>query len=97
MAVCQRSASALCWPRADLFVCRRIHVTSLDRQRWRITSVGVGETFELGRHPQGIEVKAIVRMPGHRTTPQGACDRGGARSDSPDRRVYRDSITPSAG
>jgi SHS2 domain-containing protein len=43
-----------------MFVCRRVKVLSLDREHWRITSVGVGETFELGRHPQGTEVKAIT-------------------------------------
>ena len=45
---------------SDLFVCRRICVTAIDRERFRVTSVGVGELFELGRHPQGIEVKAIT-------------------------------------
>ena len=45
---------------ADLFVCRRLKIISLDRTNWRIKSVGIGEPFELGRHPQGIEVKAIT-------------------------------------
>ena len=45
---------------SDLFVCRRVRVSHIDRERWRVTSVGVGEIFELGRHPQGIEVKAIT-------------------------------------
>ena len=35
-------------------------MTALDRQQWRIASTGVGETFQLGRHPQGTEVKAIT-------------------------------------
>ena len=35
-------------------------MTSLDREQWRVASVGAGEVFELGRHPQGIEVKAIT-------------------------------------
>ena len=42
------------------FVCRRVAVTGFDRKRWRIASTGCGEAFELGRHPQGIEVKAIT-------------------------------------
>ena len=50
----------VCRPRLQMFVCRRVKVLSLDREHWRITSVGVGETFELGRHPQGTEVKAIT-------------------------------------
>ena len=45
---------------AEYFVCRRVKVTSFDRERWRIVSTGCGEAFELGRHPQGIEVKAIT-------------------------------------
>ena len=45
---------------AELFVCRRLRIVALDRQRWTVASVGIGETFELGRHPQGTEVKAIT-------------------------------------
>lgn len=45
---------------AEGFVCKRVKITSFDRTRWAITSQGVGEAFELGRHPQGIEVKAIT-------------------------------------
>ena len=50
----------LCQFNVELFVCRRLKVLSLDRENWAIESVGVGETFELGRHPQGLEVKAIT-------------------------------------
>ena len=35
-------------------------VHAIDRDSWTIASEGVGERFELGRHPQGIEVKAIT-------------------------------------
>ncbi len=46
---------------AEHFICRRLKVTAFQRDTsWRVASVGVGETFELGRHPQGIEVKAIT-------------------------------------
>lgn len=45
---------------AEGFVCRRVKVTHLDRTLWTVASEGVGEPFELGRHPQGIEVKAIT-------------------------------------
>ena len=45
---------------AESFVCRRIKITSLNCSHWTITSEGVGENFELGRHPQGTEVKAIT-------------------------------------
>ena len=45
---------------ADQFLCRRVKVTTLNRESWAISSVGVGELFDRGRHPPGIEVKAIT-------------------------------------
>jgi SHS2 domain-containing protein len=45
---------------SELFVCRRIRITTFDREHFRIASEGTGDTFELGRHEQGIEVKAIT-------------------------------------
>ena len=45
---------------AEAFVCKRVKITRFDRTSWTIASEGLGETFELGRHPQGIEVKAIT-------------------------------------
>ena len=59
---------------AESFICRRVRITSLDRAAWRIASVGVGETFELGRHPQGIEVKAITYSAMRVTEAEGRCD-----------------------
>ena len=59
---------------ADYFVCRRIRVTHFDRQRWTLRSVGVGETFELGRHPQGTEIKAITYSAMRITEEEGRAD-----------------------
>ena len=51
---------ALHWRAGELFVCKRVAVLEFDRDAFRIRSRGVGERFELGRHEQGIEVKAIT-------------------------------------
>ena len=45
---------------AELFVCRRISVGSIDRRNWRVVSRGVGAHFQLGQHPQGMEIKAVT-------------------------------------
>ncbi|KAI4904437.1 hypothetical protein NFI96_018992 [Prochilodus magdalenae] len=46
---------------ADLFfVPREVKVLHLDRMRFRIRSIGWGEEFNLSKHPQGTEVKAIT-------------------------------------
>ena len=45
---------------AELFVCRRVKIDFFDVERFAIRSRGVGERFELGRHPQGTEIKAVT-------------------------------------
>ena len=45
---------------AEHFVCRRIKITSMEKKTFTISSIGAGETFVLGQHPQGTEVKAIT-------------------------------------
>ncbi|MBN3273817.1 ARCH archease, partial [Polyodon spathula] len=46
---------------ADLFfVPREVKVLHIDRMRFRIRSIGWGEEFNLTKHPQGTEVKAIT-------------------------------------
>ena len=45
---------------AELFVCRRVVIDRLDREKFTISSRGVGETFRLGKHPQGTEIKAVT-------------------------------------
>ncbi|GAA6079242.1 protein archease isoform X1, partial [Tachysurus ichikawai] len=46
---------------ADMFfIPREVKVLHLDRMRFRIRSIGWGEEFNLSKHPQGTEVKAIT-------------------------------------
>uniref|UniRef100_UPI00358F7913 protein archease isoform X1 n=2 Tax=Myxine glutinosa TaxID=7769 RepID=UPI00358F7913 len=42
------------------FVPREVKVISLDRVNFKIRSIGWGEEFNLDKHPQGTEVKAIT-------------------------------------
>jgi len=58
----------------ELFVSRRVKIRELDRETFRISSAGVGETFQLGRHPQGIEVKGITYSAMSITEAEGRVD-----------------------
>lgn len=40
--------------------CRDVRITHFDRVNFKITAVGRGEPFDLSKHPQGTEVKAIT-------------------------------------
>ncbi|CAL8102262.1 unnamed protein product [Calicophoron daubneyi] len=42
------------------FIPRVVKITEFDMKNFRIKSVGWGEPFQLGKHPQGTEVKAIT-------------------------------------
>jgi len=42
------------------FIPRKVKITEFDLENFKITAVGYGETFEIGKHPQGTEVKAIT-------------------------------------
>ncbi|VDL61090.1 unnamed protein product [Hymenolepis diminuta] len=44
----------------DFFFPRIIKITDFDKNNFRIKSVGYGEPFNLNKHPQGTEVKAIT-------------------------------------
>ncbi|VDN97485.1 unnamed protein product [Rodentolepis nana] len=44
----------------DFFFPRIIKITDFDANNFRIKSVGYGEPFDLNKHPQGTEVKAIT-------------------------------------
>ncbi|CAF1443178.1 unnamed protein product [Adineta steineri] len=44
----------------DYFVARKIEIILFDRNELRIIARGYGETFDLSRHTQGTEVKAIT-------------------------------------
>ena len=42
------------------FVPREVKITHLDTENFKITAEGRGETFDISKHPQGSEVKAIT-------------------------------------
>lgn len=44
----------------ELFIWRSVEVTSIDRNSWTATAVGRGEPWDLAKHPQGTEIKAIT-------------------------------------
>ncbi|XP_030073981.1 protein archease [Microcaecilia unicolor] len=44
----------------QFFVPREIKVLHIDRINYKIRSIGWGEVFDLSKHPQGTEVKAIT-------------------------------------
>lgn len=41
-------------------ICRRVEITKFDRNRFEIECRCYGEPFDLAKHPQGTEVKAIT-------------------------------------
>lgn len=42
------------------FIPRVIKIVSFDKENFRIQARGWGETFDLAKHPQGADVKAIT-------------------------------------
>ena len=42
------------------FIARKVVITEFDMEKRHIKAVGYGETFDLKKHPQGTEVKAIT-------------------------------------
>ncbi|KAM4797394.1 protein archease [Rhinophrynus dorsalis] len=44
----------------QFFIPREVKVLHIDRMRFKIRSIGWGEEFDLSKHPQGTEVKAIT-------------------------------------
>jgi len=42
------------------FIARKVVITKFDRDNFKIRATGYGETFNLSKHPQGTEVKAIT-------------------------------------
>lgn len=41
-------------------ICRKLEITKFDTSTFEIECMCYGEPFELGKHPQGTEVKAIT-------------------------------------
>lgn len=42
------------------FIAKKVVITEFDTENFRIKSVGYGEEFDIQKHPQGTEVKAIT-------------------------------------
>ncbi|XP_062520404.1 protein archease-like isoform X2 [Corticium candelabrum] len=42
------------------FIPKEIKITEFDNENFKIKAEGYGETFDLKKHPQGTEVKAIT-------------------------------------
>jgi len=41
-------------------ICREVHILKLDDKEFKLTAQGKGERFDLAKHPQGTEIKAIT-------------------------------------
>ncbi|XP_076456832.1 protein archease-like [Babylonia areolata] len=41
-------------------ICRVVKIVDFNRENFEITAEGYGETFDISKHPQGTEVKAIT-------------------------------------
>jgi len=44
----------------EFVVCRRVEVFELDTENLKVSARGYGEKFDLQKHPQGTEIKAIT-------------------------------------
>lgn len=42
------------------FIVKEVEILQFDRENFKIRAVGKGEEFDLSKHPQGTEVKAIT-------------------------------------
>ncbi|KAL1140306.1 hypothetical protein AAG570_000238 [Ranatra chinensis] len=42
------------------FIPKKVQITEFDRANYKIKAKGMGETFTIGKHPQGADVKAIT-------------------------------------
>merc|ERR1712008_206508 len=45
---------------SEFIICRRIELLELDTENLRARARGYGERFDLAKHPQGTEIKAIT-------------------------------------
>lgn len=44
----------------EFFIWKSVEVTKIDRETWSATAVATGEAWDLAKHPQGTEIKAIT-------------------------------------
>ncbi|XP_053383211.1 protein archease-like [Mercenaria mercenaria] len=42
------------------FIAKKVVITEFDKENFKIKSIGYGEEFDIQKHPQGTEVKAIT-------------------------------------
>ncbi|KAK3088623.1 hypothetical protein FSP39_021423 [Pinctada imbricata] len=42
------------------FIARKVIITEFDKENFKIKAKGYGEEFDISKHPQGTEVKAIT-------------------------------------
>merc|ERR1712061_524430 len=45
---------------SEFVICRRVEITELDFNKLLVRARGFGEKFDLQKHPQGTEIKAIT-------------------------------------
>lgn len=50
----------MCVNEAFLNIFQKVKIVEFDRSNWRIRAELYGEEFDLEKHPQGTEVKAIT-------------------------------------
>ena len=46
--------------RLHCILSQKVQILEFDRENFKIKARGFGETFEIGKHPQGADVKAIT-------------------------------------
>lgn len=44
----------------SFFIAKRVKIIEFDKTNFKIKAIGFGETFDIAKHPQGTEVKAIT-------------------------------------
>jgi SHS2 domain-containing protein len=63
-------------PIAFALLFQKVKILEFDRENWKIRARGYGEPFDLAKHPQGTEVKAITysNMQVHEDPDTGKCE-----------------------
>jgi len=69
---------------SDSVMCRRIEIIELDLSNFRIRARGYGEKFDLSKHTQGTEIKAITMHQLKVLTPETLSSEGGVVPRPPD-------------
>lgn len=78
----------------EFVICRRIEVLELDVQERKVRARGFGEKFDLAKHPQGTEIKAItmhqmkILTTETLTTEHGTIKRESAQEGTSDSKIH---------